>query len=150
VAGVTLPVGRPQEGLRRIAEYTGYLRQLALTPRDEFVGDFVRLGSAKYYLQTAIEACLDLAQHLIASQGWRTPQTYADTFDVLAEHGVVPPHFLPALRSMARFRNRLVHLYWEVDPAVIYDLLQNNLSDFDTYAQLLLHAMSRPGETDTG
>jgi uncharacterized protein YutE (UPF0331/DUF86 family) len=150
VAGVTLPASHPQEGLRRIAEYTGYLRQLAQTPRDEFVADVVRLGSAKYYLQTAIEACLDLAQHLIAAQGWRTPQTYADTFDILAEHGIVPPDFLPALRSMARFRNRLVHLYWEVDPTVIYDLLQNNLSDFDTYAQLLLQALSRPADPTPG
>ena len=41
MAGVTLPVGFPQEGLRRLAEYTGYLRQLAQTPRDEFVADFV-------------------------------------------------------------------------------------------------------------
>lgn len=140
---MTLPVGQPQEGLRRIAEYTGYLRRLAQTPRDEFVGDFVRLGSAKYYLQTAIEACLDLAQHLIAAQGWRTPQTYADTFDVLAEHGVVPPDFLPALRSMARFRNRLVHLYWEVDPTVLYQLLQENLPDFDRFARLILDVLSR-------
>jgi hypothetical protein len=48
MAGVTLPAGRPHEGLRRIAEYTGYLRQLAQTPRVEFVADFIRLGNAKY------------------------------------------------------------------------------------------------------
>jgi uncharacterized protein YutE (UPF0331/DUF86 family) len=138
---LTLPHGRPGEGVRRIAEYTGYLRHLAATPREEFVADFVRLGSAKYYLQRAIEACLDLAQHLIASRGWRTPRSYADTFDVLAEHGVVPAGFLPILRSMARFRNVLVHLYTDVRPETVYDLLQSHLGDFDRFAQIMLDEM---------
>ena len=139
---MTLPSGQPYEGLRRLNEYVGYLRVLSQTPEEAFVRDFIRLGSAKYYLQTAIETCLDLAQHLIAAQGWRSPQTYADVFDVLAEHGIVDAHFLPALRSMARFRNRLVHLYWDVDPATIYRLLQENLDDFDRFAQVMLAALS--------
>ncbi len=136
-----LPPGQPQEGLRRLQEYTGYLRQLARTPRDAFVSDFVRLGSAKYYLQVAIEACLDLAQYLIARRGWRTPQSYADTFVVLAEQGIIPDDFLPVLRRMAAFRNRLVHLYWDVDADTIHHVLQKDLGDFDRYAALLSAAI---------
>ncbi|CAA9231275.1 MAG: hypothetical protein AVDCRST_MAG77-1025 [uncultured Chloroflexi bacterium] len=143
---MTLPIGRPHEGLRRIAEYTSYLRQLAQTPEAQFTADFVLLGSAKYYLMTAIEACLDLAQHVIARRGWRTPNSYADTFDVLAEHGLVPADFLPRLRSMARFRNRLVHLYWDVDPQTLYALLQSNLGDFDRFAALMLPTLSASGD----
>ena len=30
-------------------------------------------------------------------------------------------------------RNRLVHLYWEVDANILYDTLQNNLADFDQF-----------------
>jgi len=142
VAGMTLPSGQPHEGLRRLNEYVGYLKALGETPEQEFIHDFVRLGSAKYYLLTAIETCLDLAQHLIATHGWRAPQTYADVFDVLAEQGIVDADFLPALRSMARFRNRLVHLYWDVDPETIYRLLQENLDDFDRFAQVMLAALS--------
>lgn len=145
---MTLPAGQPHEGLRRIAEYTGYLRHLSQTPREDLTGDFVRLGSAKYYLQTTIEACLDLAQHVIAARGWRSPRSYAETFDILAEHGVVPPDFLPALRSMARFRNVLVHLYAEVDANTVYDLLQNNLADFDRFAQIMLRELSDTHDTD--
>ena len=144
---MTLPAGQPHEGLRRIAEYTDYLRRLAATPRDDLAADFVRLGSAKYYLQTAIEACLDLAQYVIAHRGWRTPRSYADTFDVLAEHGVVPADFLPSLRQMARFRNRLVHLYWDVNPETLHQVLQQNLDDFDRYAALLLTELN---ENDAG
>jgi len=34
---------------------------------------------------------------------------------------------------MTGMRNRLVHLYWEVDAIVLYDILQSNLSDFDRF-----------------
>ncbi len=34
---------------------------------------------------------------------------------------------------MARFRNRLIHLYWEVDDNQIYEILQSRLDDFKTF-----------------
>ena len=40
---------------------------------------------------------------------------------------------MPTLRQMVSFRNRVVHLYWNVDDAVVYHILQENLSDFETY-----------------
>jgi uncharacterized protein YutE (UPF0331/DUF86 family) len=141
---VTLPAGQPHEGLRRIAEYTGYLRELAKAPREALVGDFVRLGSAKYYLLVAIEAAIDLARHLTVIRGWREPKNYADTFVVLGERGVVPEDFLPALRDMTRFRNRLVHMYWDIDSGTLHQLLQTRLSDSDRLSQLLLAALDEP------
>ena len=36
---------------------------------------------------------------------------------------------------MVQFRNRLVHLYWDVDAEIVYDLLQKDLEDFDTFAR---------------
>ncbi len=93
-------------------------------------------------MQVAIEACIDLAQHLIARRGWRTPRTYAEAFDVLAEHDVVPAEFIPTLHQMARLRNRLVHVYWEVDSDTLHDILQRNLSDLDRFSQLALDALS--------
>jgi uncharacterized protein YutE (UPF0331/DUF86 family) len=30
-------------------------------------------------------------------------------------------------------RNRLVHLYWEVDDALLFRFLQNDLGDFDQF-----------------
>jgi uncharacterized protein YutE (UPF0331/DUF86 family) len=48
---------------------------------------------------------------------------------VLTEHGVVPPSRREPLRAMARFRNRLVHLYWDVDDAKVYEYLQEDLDE---------------------
>jgi uncharacterized protein YutE (UPF0331/DUF86 family) len=45
----------------------------------------------------------------------RSPEDYGDTFKVLDEGGILDEEFATKLVSMARFRNRLVHLYWDVD-----------------------------------
>ena len=61
----------------------------------------------------------------------------------LSENKVIPDDFALTLRRMAGLRNRLVHLYWEVDDKQIYDDLQNHLGDFDTYVQHILAFVQR-------
>lgn len=36
---------------------------------------------------------------------------------------------------MSRFRNLLVHGYWNVDDEQIYRIIQNDLADLDDYLQ---------------
>jgi uncharacterized protein YutE (UPF0331/DUF86 family) len=136
--------------LDNLKTYVGYLRNIAQTERAAFLSDPAKIGGAKYYLQTAIAACIDLGNHIIAAEHYRPPKDYRDIFTVLNETGVLPSEFTVTLRRMAGLRNRLVHLYWEVDDAQIYDDLQNHLGDFDTYVQHILAFLQRqpPGLTE--
>jgi uncharacterized protein YutE (UPF0331/DUF86 family) len=82
------------EGIfRNLDGYLNHLRRLAALPQEQFTGDPIRLGAAKYYLQIAVECCIDVAHHIIARNGFRSPDTYADTFAVLAENGVIESEF---------------------------------------------------------
>ena len=72
---------------------------------------------------------------MIAAEGWRAPRDYADAFVVLNEQGILPDDFVSIARQMVRFRNRVVHLYWEVDDALVYQILQTNLGDFDHFRE---------------
>ena len=49
---------------------------------------------------------------------------------------------------MARFRNRLVHLYWEIDIEAIYALIHENLEDFKRFEQMVVEFLieNRLGE----
>jgi uncharacterized protein YutE (UPF0331/DUF86 family) len=38
---------------------------------------------------------------------------------------------------MARFRNRLVHLYWDVDDRRIHEYLQGSLTDIESSANAI-------------
>lgn len=122
------------EGIfRNLDGYLVQLRALAQLPKAELLSDMARLGGAKYYLQVAVECCIDAANHIIARQGWRAPKSHADSFTVLAENNVIPAGFLDTARQMVGMRNRLVHLYWDVDAETVYETLQNNLGDFERF-----------------
>ncbi len=45
---------------------------------------------------------------------------------VMGEKGAFDDAFSEQLVKMAKFRNRLVHLYWEVDDARIYKILEDH------------------------
>ncbi len=46
---------------------------------------------------------------------------------------------------MARFRNRLVHLYWDVESEAVYEILQTRLDDFEQFKGYALAYLSRRG-----
>lgn len=127
------------EGLLRLmSEYTEKLRQIAQFPLDDFKGDYLKLESVKHLLQVAIECCLDASNHIIASDGFRSPQTYSESFAILAEQKIIPGEFLPRLLQMAKFRDRLVHLYHDLNEEELYRILQEDLTDFNSFAKLIL------------
>jgi uncharacterized protein YutE (UPF0331/DUF86 family) len=86
------------------------LQNLQKVPREEFLRDPDKIGSAKYNFIVAVEAAVDLCNHLISQNALRMPRDYADTFEVLQERGVFDETFTRQLKAMVRFRNRLVRL----------------------------------------
>lgn len=115
-----------------------YLTDLTPLERDQFLQDGHKIGSAKYHLQTSIESCINIANHLIAANRWRKPAEYQEAFVILGEQGVISTDFVPTMQQMAKMRNRLVHLYWEVSNEQVYDTLQKDLGDFNTFTQYVL------------
>ena len=77
------------------------------------------------------------------SEGLAAPDTYADVFTSLADGGVIPATGVNSLRAMARFRNRLVHLYDETDDAEVVKALQHNLGDLDLFRRQIAEFLIR-------
>jgi len=127
--------GRVRRLLDRLRLETARLRDLAERPAADLLGDEVAIAAVQFRFVVAIEVCIDLGQHLIASEGLDAPDTYADVFAVLAEADVLTAEQAVSLRAMARFRNRLVHLYDETDEAEVVRALHEDLDDFDRYRQ---------------
>lgn len=124
--------------LGNLRSYLAKLTVLAALPEEAFIPEFTNVESTKHLLQVSIECCVDIAHHIIAHEGYRTPADYYDSFVVLQENHLLPESFMPTLRQMVSFRNRVVHLYWDVDDATVYRILQENLGDFETYARHIL------------
>lgn len=105
------------------------LEDLQKLTKAEFIADPHKIGSAKYNLIVAIEGAVDLCNHVISKNGFRTPEDYTDTFMVMKEKGAFDERFTSSLIQMVRFRNRLVHIYWDVDDAELYRIIQTNLQE---------------------
>jgi uncharacterized protein YutE (UPF0331/DUF86 family) len=128
----------------------GRLQALSKLGQEEFLSDPDKIGSAKYHFIVAIETCIDMCNHVISRNGYRVPEDYGDTFKVMKEVGAFDTDFSEELKNMARFRNRLVHLYWEVDDGQLFDILQSRLDDFkkflDSMAEFLEWQNQKPAE----
>lgn len=130
-------VARLRQFLGIIGDSLRKLRELGTLPKTDFLKDFRNTESAKYLLVKAIEAAIDICNHIVATQGGRAPTDYADCFAVLQELGVVSPDLAARLQKMARFRNLVVHLYWQVDDAKVYDIIQSDLGDLEEFQRAI-------------
>jgi len=124
--------------IQNLRRYLDHLHELGRLDEDEFLGDPIKTGAARYYLTVSFEACVDIANHLISVERLRAPKDYRDTFKVLNEARILPGDLTQRMLDLAGFRNRVVHLYWEVDDGRVFSFLVNELSDFDEYARCVV------------
>lgn len=136
---------RVRQLLDVLADYRAELSQLAELPEPRYKGRDAIAG--RYYVQAAAQTCIDLANHVISSEGWRVPTDYADAFTVLEENDVLAPDLGGRLRELGRLRNLLVHAYATVDDSIIHRSLREDLGDLDGFAAAIA-GLVEPPETD--
>lgn len=85
------------------------------------------MGHLKYTFQTAIEACIDAAHHVIAAEGLQVAPSNADAFRTLAAAGLLDRELADSMAGAVGFRNVLVHGYADVRD----DLVVANLERLD-------------------
>ena len=100
---------------------------------DEFISDPLYEAAAIRMLQVSIEAVLDICSHLSAREGWGLPNSYAEAVALAVENGIIPPELEDNYQAMARFRNRVVHIYDDLDSEEILDIIHNHLEDFNPF-----------------
>jgi uncharacterized protein YutE (UPF0331/DUF86 family) len=101
--------------LQRVSEDLAQLDARARGDRSILRTDPDRLAALKYRFVTAIEGCLNVAQHLCASEGWGPPASNADAIRILGRHGVLDDALAASLARAVGFRNVLVHGYVDAD-----------------------------------
>jgi uncharacterized protein YutE (UPF0331/DUF86 family) len=121
-----------------------FLKSWGAKPADDLAMDEVALAAVKYRFVTAIEGCVKVAQHMIASEGWSVPETNAAAIRELGRHGVVEPAVADSAARAVGFRNVLVHQYADVDDLRVIAQLAH-LDDLDAYvAQVAAWLLTAP------
>ena len=126
--------------LRAIIDDLRRLRAEAEAP-DGRRADPMWLPGIKYTFITAIEACVDVAQHVCSSEGWGPPANNGDAVVVVGRHGVLDPALARRVATAVGFRNVLVHEYVTVDDTVVVGRLQD-LSDLEDFVSAVAEWMT--------
>ena len=121
---------------KRLAFIETCLRELAeLSDSRRVEHDVRERRFVEHTLQIAIQATLDVASHIVASDRLGEPTSNQSLFQILERAGWVIPELASELRAMAGFRNVLVHGYVAVDPAIVRDVLVRRLGDIEAFVQ---------------
>jgi uncharacterized protein YutE (UPF0331/DUF86 family) len=133
---------RVRQMLDRLGEEIDALRRLSRRDAEELLHDDDLLAAVKYRFIVAIEVCIDIGRHVVASEGLRAPLDYADVFSVLAEAALLDSRAAADLRDTARFRNLLVHGYVKVDDTRVVEILRDRVDDLAAFRIALARAAS--------
>ncbi len=122
-----------QKSLKRIKDVTGLdpERLDELDTQDIFVLN----------LQRAIQSAIDLATHVVASEGLGIPDTIRGNFVLLENAKIITKVLSKKMQSMVGFRNIAIHDYQSLDIEILKAILAKNLKDLEQfYTTILTHS----------
>ena len=97
-------------------------------------------------LQVLVEIAIDVCQRLLSLSGQTPATSGADAIARCVQLGVLSN--AEVYRRMVQFRNFIVHRYEQVDVAILVDVVNTHLRDFDRFRTEVLAYVSR--ELDRG
>jgi uncharacterized protein YutE (UPF0331/DUF86 family) len=95
--------------------------------------DFTIQDSIVLNLLRACEAAIDLAMHRVAQGRFGIPQTSRDSFQLLAQNGILSHASATAMKHMVGFRNIAVHNYQNIQLPLRQAIVEKHLVDFESY-----------------
>ena len=124
--------------LSELDEYYNQIREYEKITIVQYSDDWKIQRIIERTLQMMIEACVDIAGHIIADKEYRVAKSYSDTFKVLHDENIVSSELFSALDKMAKFRNIVVHHYDKVDAEIVVGILKKDLKDFMDYKDAIV------------
>jgi uncharacterized protein YutE (UPF0331/DUF86 family) len=132
---VTQPINveMVRDRAREIRESLGKIRTYTAQPDADFFADERNLYTVMHLLLISIEAVASICNHLLAKTASKAPASYSECFEGLRELDIVSEPLTDHLIQMVRFRNILVHRYWQIEPERVLRYARENLEDFEDF-----------------
>jgi uncharacterized protein YutE (UPF0331/DUF86 family) len=129
--------------LARLDEYVVYLKELKRYSRAQFIQDYRIHGLAERYLQLSIEVVIDVSRLLLICLAMERPENNHEAFELLYKNKLLSKKLFERIRSVAGFRNILVHDYMKIDHAIVYRALQDGIKDFGEFKKAVVRKISK-------
>lgn len=93
----------------------------------------ILLGALKYNFILAIESILDIGSHILVENFSAAPDNYEDVIKLLAQNTVITQDLAKKNSGMAKFRNKLIHEYAEIDKSKVLSYLKFAPKQFEEF-----------------
>ena len=137
----SLNIGRILELLRYLESCAQELRPFSTMTKEDFLSDRKNPPFVESYLRRSLEVAFDIGRHILSKTYGFKEIEYKAIAKELGKRQVVTTELSNVLYKMAGYRNRMVHLYREVTPEELYDIMIHHLKDFDRFAKEIVAFM---------
>lgn len=146
---MTRPVSRDVvvERLTRLRSLLGEMRNIGVPDAAMLRSDHVTRYALERLVTLLVDAATALNSHVAARQLDRVATTYAATFDLAADAGVIDDELASRIRDSAKLRNLLVHDYADIDYDILAPAMQRVLDDYNLYVQQVARWLQENWET---
>jgi uncharacterized protein YutE (UPF0331/DUF86 family) len=125
---------RVSKGIADILEAKAEMERILSSGKEDFLSDRKNSLALKYLLIQAVEAIVDVCQHLLAKTKGVVCSGYVDCIVKAGENGLIQSALAHKLRRLADLRNSLVHRYWIVDDGKLFDQCSANINDLSDFS----------------
>ncbi|MBU0765762.1 MAG: DUF86 domain-containing protein [Bacteroidetes bacterium] len=137
-----LDISKIRNLIAGIQENLSGLRKITGSTIEEFITDPNSYPICESHLRRALEGILTIGTHILSRLLVRS-KDYNEIILSLGKHEIIPPEFADRNKKLAGYRNRLVHLYWEVSKEEIYNVCREHLADIDQFCEYYLEYIRR-------
>jgi uncharacterized protein YutE (UPF0331/DUF86 family) len=103
---------------------------------DNLASDFDLQDIVSLNLSRAVQLCVDIGAHMISGMNVSPPDTMGQTFDILAQSGLLTTKLSHNLKKAVGFRNIAVHNYDAINWHIVHSIVKNHLADFSAFAKV--------------
>lgn len=121
--------------LKALQNYLSRLEKIRGLDYEAFLSDDRNYALAEHYLQLSVETVLDVCRHLVVALELKTPDDSHGLLPELGKAGILSKKFVERNLQMPGFRNRLVHVYEDIDHEKTYGYLQEHLDDLKDFTR---------------
>src|SRR3989338_1394933 len=109
------------------------IKRLTSLKDEEFWTKKENIAAVKYYLLQAIEGIGSICVHIAAKKFNKGVSVFGECFEILEKEGFLQESLALKLRKMVKFRNKLIHRYWEIDEKNVLEYSRKDLNDFNDF-----------------
>ena len=131
-----IDVARIRRLLDEINEGISVIKDAISMPKNVFLNDLRARYAIRYAIVEIVEASALVSLHILENIYGISLETYSEIFDALAKYNVISLETCNGMRRLIGLRNIVVHRYWIVDDARIYDeAIENGLSIVEKFVK---------------